>query len=142
MKVDADRADGFIIANQPGRVRLERISWYHDNRGTQGVLPMHAHDIALDISKNGTSRRRYGTVRLIEVPEKFSEGWLKENRKKAASNPLLANFAAMSHRGPYYAALGCTHFVEGQKLCKEGGRRYLEQVNGERLALKDNDTEG
>ena len=49
----ADRADELIIANQPGRVRLEHISWYHDNRGTQGALPIHAHDIAQDISKNG-----------------------------------------------------------------------------------------
>ena len=103
---------------------------------------MHAHDIALSISRNGTSRRRYKAVRLIEVPEGLVTWVLSENNKTTASNPLLSNFEAMSHTGPLYATVGCTHFVEGQKLVKEGGRRYMDQVNGERLQLNANDIEG
>ena len=102
---------------------------------------MHAHDIALSISRNGTSRRRYKAVRLIEVQERLETWVLSENNKTTASNPLLPNFDAMSHTGPFDAGLGRTHFVEGQKLVKEG-RRYMDQVNGERLQLNSHDIEG
>ena len=57
-------------------------------------------------------------------------------------NPLLANFQAMRHTGPLYAAIDGTHFVEAQKLILEGGRRYMDQSDGKRLQLLDSDKEG
>ena len=99
----ADRAEQYLAPKQPGRVHLSKISWYHDNRGGQGVLPFHVHDIAKGICTEGTSKRRYGTVRLVEVPEEAIASWLAANQKKAALNPFLADFKAMSHTGPLYA---------------------------------------
>ena len=112
---EVDRAEQYLAPNQPGRVHLSKISWYHDNRGGQGILPFHVHDIAYDICMRGTSKRRYGQVRLVEVPEKVIASLLSANHRKTTLNPLLANFQAMSHTGPVYATLCCTHFVEAQK---------------------------
>ena len=121
--VDADRAEGFVINDQPGRVNLYKITWCPDNRGGQGILPLHAQDIANNITEDGTSRRRYGKVRLVEVPEHLRAEVLAANKKKAGMNPFLADFRAMSHTGPLYATLCCTHFVEAQKLIMEGGAK-------------------
>ena len=92
----ADRAEQYLAPKQPGRVHLSKISWYHDNRGGQGVLPFHVHDIAKGICTEGTSKRRYGQVRLVEVPEAAMTSWLSANHRKTALNPLLANFQALS----------------------------------------------
>ncbi len=73
----------------------------------------------------GTSKRRYGQVKLVQVPEEGREAGLKANKEKSRLNPLLANFEAMSHTGPLYAALGCTHFVEAQKVILEGGMMMM-----------------
>ena len=67
---EADRAERYLIPNQPGRVPLSKIGCHEENRGGQGIMQFHAHDIAYDISTKGTSKRRYGRVRLVEVPEK------------------------------------------------------------------------
>ena len=120
---DADRADTYLVTHQPGRVKLTKMSWLHENRGGHGILPFHVHDIAYSICTEGTSVRRYVVVRLVEVPESAREMWLAGNKRKASLNPLLANFEAMSHTGQLYACLKCTHFVEACKLISEGGRR-------------------
>ena len=118
---DADRAEQYYIPNQPTRVPLNRISWHPDNRGGQEILPLHAQEIALDISTNLTSKRRYGSVKLVQVPENVVHVWLAANRKKAAINPLLANFEAMSPTGPYYATVKCTHTSSNAKnYAREG----------------------
>ena len=100
------------------------------------------HDVAYDVCDRGTSKRRYVHVRLVEVPENVMASWLSANKRKATMNPFLANFQAMSHTGPVYAALCCTHFVEAQKLIKEGNRQYMDKSDGQRLQLKDDDEEG
>ena len=73
----ADRADKYLSPAQPGRVDLSRIYWYPANRGGQGILPLHTHDIAKNISTKGTSKRRYGKVRLVVVPEKAKKSVAK-----------------------------------------------------------------
>ena len=100
-------------------------------------MPMHAQDIALNICVNGTSKKRYNKVLLVEVPESVKKEWLEANQKKAKMNPMLSNFENMICTGTMYATLRCTHFVEAQKLVMEGGaaveqpsRRY--PVNSER----------
>ena len=118
---DANRAEEYRAPHQPGRVHLELISWHPDNRGMQGILPFHVHTIASNITEKGTSIRRYGFVRLVEVPPDVAEPWFADNKKKANMNPLLSDFSAMSHQGPYYANLNCTHFTDAQKVIKEGG---------------------
>ena len=105
-------------------------------------MPFHVHDVAYDVCTEGTSKRRYGQVRLVEVPETVRNSWLSANQKKATMNPFLANFQAMSHTGPVYATLCCSHFVEAQKLIAEGGRRYRDKPDEIRLQLRDDDEEG
>ena len=105
-------------------------------------MPFHVHDIANYICTKGTSRRRCGQVRLVEVPENVRESWRSANQGKATMNPLLANFGAMSHNGQLYATLCCTHFVEACKLILEGGRRYNDQDEGLPFRLRDDDAEG
>ena len=139
---EADCAEKHVSPIQPGRVVLNRISWHEENRGGQGIMPFHAQDIAKDLSKNGTSKRRYRQVRLVEVPEKFIKSWLSAIRRKAKLNTLLAHYEAMSQTGPLYATLRCTHFVEAQKLIGEGNRRYMDKPDGTRLQLKEHDKEG
>ena len=105
-------------------------------------MPFHVHDVAYDICTKGTSKRRYGQVRLVEVPENFMKSWLSVNQREATMNPFLANFQAMSHTETVYAALRCTHFVEAHKVISESGRTYRDQADGLRLRLKDDDYEG
>ena len=142
MLADADRAETHRLPNQPGRVQLHQISWYPKNRGGQGVMPMHMHDVAYSVVTHGTSKRRYDRVLLVEVPANVVETWLDNNRKKSRLNPLLANFDAMGKTGPFYAPLGCTHFVEAHKLIREGNRRYRNNPDGIVLQLKPDDVEG
>ena len=104
-------------------------------------MPLHAHDVAEDICDNGTSVRRTPHVKLVEMPEDMVEDWLARNKKKAKMNPLLADFSAMSHTGPYYANLGGTHFVEAHKLIKEK-RRFKDQEKSPPFALLAEDLEG
>ena len=66
---EADRADKYLSPAQPGRVHPSKIYWHLANRGGQGIMPMHAQDVALGICKSGTSKRRYKSVRLVVVPE-------------------------------------------------------------------------
>ena len=124
---DADKAEENHVASQPMRVMVWRVSWQPMNRGGQGVLPLHVHDVAFDICTYGTSARRYGKVSLVEVPEDVKAEWLAANHRKANMNPLLADFGLMDKTGPLYACLRCTHFVEAQKLIKESGRQQSSQ---------------
>ena len=57
-------------------------------------------------------------------------------------NPLLASFQAMSHTGPVYATLCCTHFVEAHKLILEGGRRFFDHHHSLPFELVKGDCEG
>ena len=118
MLKDADRAETHLLKTQPGRVPLHYIAWHPANRGGQGIMPMHAHDVALDVCTNGTSERRCGIVNLVEVPEAEKEKWLEVIARKCSMSPLLSNLKAMSHTGTLYATLRCTHFVEAHKLIK------------------------
>ena len=135
---DAARAEEYIRPHLSGRVRLENISFLCG----QGIFAAHAHDIAEDVCTNGTSKRRCNHVKLVEVPEDKVEKWLAANKKKAERIPRLADFAAMSHTGPYYAAVGGRHFVEAHKLIMEGTRRFRDEPEGLRFILKDDDDEG
>ena len=53
--LEADRASVYLAASQPGRLIMHLLGFYTGNRGGQGILPMHAHDIACDVADNGTS---------------------------------------------------------------------------------------
>ena len=105
-------------------------------------MPFHAQDVAVDICMKGTSKRRYGCVRLVEVPESSTKSWLSAIQKKIKMDPFLATFQAMSHTGPLYATLNCTHFVGAPQFILEGGRRYKDQPDGLRFQLREDDSEG
>ena len=139
---DADRAEYMKIANQPGRVQLAKITWHRRNRGGQGILQLHSHEIALDVSLFGTSKRRYKAVRLVEVPESAKSEVLRDNRKKTSLNPLLSNFDAVCVNDRLYCCLSCTHFVEAHKLIAEGGRKYMDKPDGTPLVLQEDDLKG
>ena len=107
---DATRAETYLVMT--GRVHLSMISWISSlHRGARDIMPLHVHDIAADICTRGTSQRRYAPVKLVEVPERFRARWLSANKMKAAGQPLLANFQAVSHTEPIYATLCGSHFV-------------------------------
>ena len=82
LMTEADRAQNFLATSQPGRVHPSEIGFVTWNRGGQGIMPPHCHEIALDISKNGTSERRYNAVKLVEVPQGELATWLVANKKK------------------------------------------------------------
>ena len=119
----------YALANQPGRVHVGKIGFYKRNRGGQGVLPLHTHFIARDICMNTTSKRRYNQVRLVEVPEAAKKAWLALNANKAKMNPLLPEFKAMSHSGPVYATLICTHFISRTKYCTISSPRIKHKLD-------------
>ena len=117
------------------------------NRADKGILQFHCHEVALYITEHGTSKRRYGQVRLVEVPEYARSQVLGENRERADLTPLLSNFDAVCHNGYIankwlYCCLSCTHFVEAHKLILEGGRRFMDQSDGLRFELVNWDCEG
>ena len=90
-------------------------------------MQLHANDIAKDISINGTRKSRYGTVLVVEVPEKVKVCCLPTNAKMSS---LFFNFENMIRTETLYATLSCTHFVEAQKLVMEGGRRWMDEPDG------------
>jgi len=142
LRLEAARAETYLAPNQPGRVPLNKVSWHPHNRGGQGIIPFHVHNLAHAICTRGTSRRQYNQVRMVEVPEHVVKQWLSANHHKSTLNPLLASFQAMSHTGPLYATLCRTHFVEAHKLILEGGRRFMDQSDGLRFELVNWDCEG
>ena len=85
---EADRGQEYIKGVQPMRMPLEKISWHPMNRGGQEIMPFHVHEVGLDICTKGTSARRYGAVRLVEVPESEKAAWLLANKTKTKQNPL------------------------------------------------------
>ena len=118
-----------LITNQPKRVPLNMISLRPANRGGQGILPIHVHNVARDTCTNGRGNRRYGQVKLVEVPENVRTSWLSANLiADTTRNPRVANFLAMSDTGWVYATLSCTHlatlsrthFAIAHKLIFEG----------------------
>ena len=115
---EADRGEQYKLPIQPGRVPLQKICWHPQNRGGQGIMPLHVHDVALNIRQTGTSKRRYGEVLLVQVPEKAKKSWLEGIRRKVAMSPLLSRSQAISHTEPSYATLTCTHFVEAHKVIR------------------------
>lgn len=142
LQSEADRADSYKSSTQPGRVPLRHICWHPSKRGGQGILALHAHEVAKNICETGTSIRRYKEVRLVEVPEPKKESWLKEVERKIALNASLSRLQAISHSGKMYATLTCSHFVEAQKLILEGKRHYLDNTESLLFQLWDNDDEG
>ena len=138
----ANREEGYKTRTQPGRVPLSQISWPPSNRGGQGIVPLHADVVAKNICDQGTSIRRYMYVRLVEVPERQKEAWLKGIQRKLNQNWALSTFQAISHSGKLYATFSCSHFVEAHKLIVECNRRYMDDTGSERLQLRDDDEEG
>ena len=82
---EAYRTEQFFASNLPERVRVHKKTTHNRNRGGENVLPMHAHDVCTTICTNGTSKRRYGKVRLVQVPDAARESWpaANMNRQKA-----------------------------------------------------------
>ena len=136
---EADRAHKYLLPVQPGRISLSDTGFYPENRGGQGIMPNHVHDIGLDVSDNGTSTRRYNPVMFVEVPEEELPAWRNANNRKKKQCPLLAQF---NDSGMKYACLKCTHFVNSQKLIAEGNRTYMNLPDGQAMKLLPEDEEG
>ena len=138
---EADRAQGYLLParEQPGRIPLCKMGFAGKNRGGQGMLPPHVHSVAVDVCKNGTSKRRYNVVHLVQVPQKVLAAWRAENALKCRQNPLLAKF---NDKEMVLATLNCTHFVGACKLIAEGSRTNLNQPGASVFKLLHNDFEG
>ena len=139
MVCEADRASDYLAGSQPGRLIMHILGFIPDNRGGQGILPMHAHDIACDVADNGTSERRYNPVRVVKVPDAEKALWRNANAKKKRKNPLLPQ---ISDEFMEYACLKCTHFVAAHKLIAEGNRTKMNLPGAQVLKLRPDDNEG
>ena len=107
--------------------------------GGQGIMPPHVHDIAYDVCMNMTSVRRYRTVFLVVVPEKFKVAWRNDHWwSKSLLNPLFPTCTQDLH----YACLTMAHFVGAHKLIAEGNRTFMDRKNGLPLKLMEGDEEG
>ena len=129
----------FLLSNQPCRVPLGQVGFHPDNRGGQGIVPLHTHKIASDICLNGLSTRRSPPVALVVVPEKERAAWQSANRKKEENNPLLPHCS--SNEEMVYASFTGTHFVHALKLIAEGDRTFMNGANGTPLRLVYGDKE-
>ena len=110
------QSPGLVVDGQTLQTMRQKLAvWVLHRR------PMYVHRLAASIMYNGTSLRRYRGVKLVEVPVDGVQSWLDANSKRAEQNPLLSDFSAMSHQGPYYANWTCAHFTDAQKVIKEGG---------------------
>ena len=127
LAVQDEKADSYLVEEQPGRVPLDCIKWHPMNRGHSGIMPMHVHVVAHEIVTRGTSLRRYGSVKLVEVPEGDVENWLTRIKRKTRLNKLLPTMVRFSPTGPYYANLDHSHFCAAQQLIAEGGRRLYDR---------------
>ena len=103
---------------------------------------MHVHDVAYEIVTKGTSLRRYGSVKRVEVPEGDQNEWLRQIKHKTSLNTLLPTMSRFSPTGPYYATLDKSHFCVAQQLIAEGGRKLHDKEDGVRLELSDWHEEG
>ena len=134
------RASEYMWESVVGRVNIREIGFHPGYEGGKGIMPRHAHNIALDVVSRGTSGRRYWPVVLIEVPEQAKAAWLLANTKKAGGDPFMA--AGNNHEIMKYASFNGSHFIEAHKLVAEGNRTYMNMVNGVPLKLLESDVEG
>ena len=142
LAAQADKADKYLLKKHPERLPLDCMKWHTSNRGHSGIMPMHVHELAEEIVTQGTSLRRYGSVKLVVVPEGDQNEWLKVIKQKTSLNTLLPTMIRFSPTGPYYANLDHTHFCAAQQLIAEGGRKLYDKEDGIRLELKEDDEEG
>ena len=86
MLADADRAETYRLPNQPGRVQLHQISWHPKNRGGQGVMPMHMHEVAYDVTSGTRAMSHHaGFKRYVPMSyrkAKFSKSWIRRWRRE------------------------------------------------------------
>ena len=135
----SDRAQGF---RQPQllRIKLEQILVWPQNRGGQGIIPFHVHEVASDIMQNKTSAARYGHVCLVEVPRDKLDEVLEFNLKKARADSRLPRVSI--NEGKYFCLLTKTHFVHAHKLAKDGNHTLFGKEKGKRIQWTANDREG
>ena len=135
---EADRAQKHLMRSQPGRVLIEKIHFQPRNRGGQGLLPRHSHNVATDVIK-GTSIQRYDPVRLVNVPAKEKAAWLLAIKRKVKNIPLLAQKFDPAKLN--YAALKCTHSCHSYLLIREGNRTYMNKPGDTKFQLRPGDVE-
>ena len=94
------QSPGLVVDGQTLQTMRQKLAvWVLHRR------PMYLHRLAASIMYNGTSLRRYREVKLVEVPVDGVQSWLDANSKRAEPNPLLSDFSAMSHQGPYLSLI-------------------------------------
>ena len=133
----ADPAQQYRVSEHPARIQLEKLGFHPQNRGGQGMIPHHAHQVAYNIMDKGTIIRRYNFVRAVIVPAKEREKWLTANRNKFDQEPLCPRATDEM----CFALLTRTHFTSAQKLVKEGNRNLYNE-NAKPIRLKKDDDEG
>ena len=133
----ADQAQQYRTSEHPTRIPIEKFGFHPLNRGGQGMIPHHAHQLASSIVTVGTSIRRYQFVRAVRVPAKEREEWLTANRNKYDQEPLCPRPTDEM----CFALLTRTHFTSAQKLLKEGNRSLYNE-NAKPIKLRKDDVEG
>ena len=58
LETPADRAQHQRVSEQIVRIDLDEVSFHPDNRGGQGAIPNHIHQVANNWMRKGTIARR------------------------------------------------------------------------------------
>ena len=67
------------------RMHVDRMGFFNQNRGGMGVVPYHDHEVAEDFVKHKISQIRYGSIRVVKLPESelpFFRAYNKKNARK------------------------------------------------------------
>ena len=127
---DVDRAMKY--KDRVVTMNVKRLGFYHNNRGSQGVLPRHVHEVA-DSCREGVKDHRYLIVMAVKVPAHALASWRLENQKKCQNDSLMPAFSSEMD----CALLTKTHFVHAIKLATEGSRTLYNLPNGPKVAFKN-----
>ena len=133
----SDRAQKFRKVGKL-RIPLDQIGFLPENRGGVGIIPHHVHEVAHDISCNGTKLCRYEQVEVVEIPEHRRKDVIEFNKQKCEGCKLLPKYSPNIK----YGTLGKTHFVHAEKLFQEGGHCFYGDGGKVRIRLREGDLEG
>ena len=120
------------------RIQLSDILFWPGNRGGQGIIPFHVHEVAHDIVVRKVRLERYDKVVVIEIPADMRDAVIAENASRATTSPYMPRVDARQAR---YMCFTKTHFTHALKIIKDGNRTLYNQGQVP-LTLKDDDKEG
>ena len=117
------------------RVPARQLGFLPQNRGSLGITPFHAHEIANDRLVNGTCLRRYNFAKVVVLGNKGDA--VRDANRLKSYDPLMPKYTPEIQ----YGCMTLTHFTHSQRLAEEGGRS-LFNLEQHMIKWKDGDEEG